>query len=39
MSGTKVINGLTYNISTRIGECGASGDKKTKTLYSSKNIK
>jgi len=29
MSGTKIINGLTYNISTRIGECGASGDKKT----------
>jgi hypothetical protein len=29
MSGTKTINGLTYNTRTRIGECGADEDKKT----------
>ena len=29
---TTIINGLTYNISTRIGECGARGGDK-KTLY------
>lgn len=31
-SNTTIINGLTYNISTRIGECGARGKDK-KTLY------
>jgi hypothetical protein len=31
-SNTTIINGLTYNISTRMGECGARGKDK-KTLY------
>lgn len=32
MSGTKTIHGLTYNISRRMGECGAS-NTNNKTLY------